>query len=405
MANLYPTRHKNGNTHIIARFHVLREYMDEMGSSRFNRPALSSDLNPFKHVWDELSWDIEYRNPFTQWLGRGTQRHTPASRTAQKLRGAMSIAFKFKLRILVVSVLNKISQKMFSNSTRFIRVKLLLHNVKYFTKTRYYVTKENITIGNITKEIKEAKHLEYIPRKYYKVDNPQSTLHHLRWILQKDVLGQDVFLLGPPGPRKRNIAMQYLELTNREHEYVALSRDTTESDIKQRREIVRGTAKYFDQSVVRAAIEGRVLILEGIEKAERNVLPVLNNLLENREMHLEDGRLLIPASRYDSLLKDHGEKELGKWKLVRVDENFRVIALGLPVPRYRGNPLDPPLRSRFQARDVYVNSYQEWYKEMRDLAPSAQQDKIRKILSCAYALLSKESMALGLPDFPWIIYR
>lgn len=46
-----------------------------------------------------------------------------------------------------------------------------------------------------------------------------------------------------------------------------------------------------------------MLILEGIEKAERNVLPVLNNLLENREMHLEDGRLLIPASRYDELLK------------------------------------------------------------------------------------------------------
>ena len=38
-------------------------------------------------------------------------------------------------------------------------------------------------------------------------------------------------------------------------------------------------------------------MLEGIEKVERNVLPVLNNLLENREMHLEDGRLLIPAAR------------------------------------------------------------------------------------------------------------
>lgn len=54
---------------------------------------------------------------------------------------------------------------------------------------------------------------------------------------------------------------------------------------------------------MRAAIEGRVLVLEGIEKAERNVLPVLNNLLENREMHLEDGRFLIPASRYDKLLE------------------------------------------------------------------------------------------------------
>ena len=40
----------------------------------------------------------------------------------------------------------------------------------------------------------------------------------------------------------------------------------------------------IDQSAVRAASQGRILILEGIEKAERNVLPVLNNLLENREM-------------------------------------------------------------------------------------------------------------------------
>lgn len=60
---------------------------------------------------------------------------------------------------------------------------------------------------------------------------------------------------------------------------------------------------YFLQSAVKAALEGRILILEGIEKAERNVLPILNNLLENREMHLEDGRLLISAKRYDDLLK------------------------------------------------------------------------------------------------------
>ena len=54
---------------------------------------------------------------------------------------------------------------------------------------------------------------------------------------------------------------------------------------------------------MRAATNGRVLILEGIEKAERNVLPVLNNLLENREMQLDDGRFLMSASRYDKLLE------------------------------------------------------------------------------------------------------
>jgi len=53
---------------------------------------------------------------------------------------------------------------------------------------------------------------------------------------------------------------------------------------------------------VRAAVHGRVLVLEGIEKAERNVLPLLNNLLENREMQLDDGRFLVSPSRYDKLL-------------------------------------------------------------------------------------------------------
>ena len=114
-----------------------------------------------------------------------------------------------------------------------------------------------------------------------------------------------------------------------------------------------GTAYYIDQCAVRAALEGRVLVLEGVEKAERNVLPVLNNLLENREMQLEDGRFLVAAERYDKLLQEHTQEELDSLKLVRVNERFRVIALGLPVPRYQGNPLDPPLRSRFQARDVH----------------------------------------------------
>ncbi len=54
---------------------------------------------------------------------------------------------------------------------------------------------------------------------------------------------------------------------------------------------------------MKAATEGRILVLEGIEKAERNVLPVLNNLLENREMQLDDGRFLMHPTRYDKLLK------------------------------------------------------------------------------------------------------
>lgn len=120
----------------------------------------------------------------------------------------------------------------------------------------------------------------------------------------------------------------------------------------------------------------------GLEKCERNVLPVLNNLLENREMSLDDGRFLMryeawgsctnvsvanyalwclcvksyslygSATRYAELLKSEGREALDKLNIVPVSARFRVIALGLPTPTFTGHPLDPPLRSRFQARNV-----------------------------------------------------
>lgn len=75
----------------------------------------------------------------------------------------------------------------------------------------------------------------------------QETLKTLRWMMQKDILKQDIFLIGRPGPLRRSVAMQYLELTGREVEYVSLSRDTTETDLKQRREIKDGSVHYLDQ--------------------------------------------------------------------------------------------------------------------------------------------------------------
>ncbi|KAM9851049.1 von Willebrand factor A domain-containing protein 8 [Aulostomus maculatus] len=259
---------------------------------------------------------------------------------------------------------------------------------------------DTVKIGDISYKLKMPRNPELVPVKHISDTIPQAVAQHLRWIMQKDLLGQDVFLIGPPGPLKRSIAMQYLELTKREVEYVALSRDTTETDLKQRREIRAGTAFYVDQCAVRAATQGRVLILEGLEKAERNVLPVLNNLLENREMQLEDGRFLMSAERYDKLLQEHTEEELDSRKIVRVSEDFRVIALGLPVPKYKGNPLDPPLRSRFQARDIYYLPFKDQLELLYTAGPNVSAERVSQLLSLATTLCSQESSNLGLPDFP-----
>jgi hypothetical protein len=93
-------------------------------------------------------------------------------------------------------------------------------------------------------------------------------------------------------------------IVNAEYEYIALHRDVGETELKQGREIRQGgNLLYVDSAAVRAVKHGRILILEGIEKAERGIMPVsscqvlhissqaltnhaqiLNNLLENREM-------------------------------------------------------------------------------------------------------------------------
>ena len=181
------------------------------------------------------------------------------------------------------------------------------------------------------------------------LENSPSTAQHLRWMLQKDALQQDFCLVGPPGESlwRRQLALAFCELLQRPVSLLTLTADLTESDLKQQRELVVAAndhnlqLTFVNAAPVRAAMEGHVLILDGIEKASRNVLPTLNNLLEHRSMNLEDGTLLIPPS--NTKPSSHS---------IPVHPDFRVVATAIPSPPFRERPLDPPLRSRFQMRRV-----------------------------------------------------
>jgi MoxR-like ATPase len=226
-----------------------------------------------------------------------------------------------------------------------------------------------VKIGAVTakrnRQIREDS--PFSPRNYFLSDGTSSMtpsiIRHLQWMLQKDALGQDMLLIGPPGAGevfRRRLALAFCDLLQRETQIVSLTQDTTESDLKQRRELVRSDPtssstsldmEFVDQPPVSAAINGRFLILDGLEKAERNVLPTLNNLLEHREMHLEDGRFLVSPSRYE-LLMSNSSTHVNE--LVPTSKDFRVIALAVPNPPYSSSArsIDPPLRSRFQIRRI-----------------------------------------------------
>ncbi|CAG8855076.1 46405_t:CDS:1, partial [Gigaspora margarita] len=141
----------------------------------------------------------------------------------------------------------------------------------------------------------------------------------------------------------------------------------------------------------------------GIEKAERNVLPILNNLLENREMVLEDGRFLVHPKRYASLAESNSKVNMDGWKLVKVSEHFIVIALGLPVPPYIGHSLDPPLRSRFQCRDVKQPEFDSQIKHLHRIAPNANSEIVERLVSVANVLGNlryENSGGITIPEFP-----
>eukprot|EP01035_Chromulina_nebulosa_P040751 gene40751-55094_t len=251
--------------------------------------------------------------------------------------------------------------------------------MKFVGKVSAQYRNQSIIIGGIRVQKGELQN-SLVPEKIFK-NLPPEIVYHLRWLAQKYNLGQDMFLCGHPGPLRRQLVMTFANLCGLEVEYISCSRDTTESDLKQRREIIGKSVFFHDQPPIRAVLRGRLLVLDGIEYTERNVLPTLNNLLENREISLDDGRFITSPSILELINKSRSNSSTEK-NLISSHPNFRVIALGRSVPPYTGQPMDPPLRSRLQSHfvdelqsETLLDLFAEDIMKVRDV------DNVQKILS------------------------
>lgn len=85
----------------------------------------------------------------------------------------------------------------------------------------------------------------------------------------------------------------------------------------------------------------------------------------------------------------------------RVDEQFSVIALGLPIPNYKGHPLDPPLRSRFQSINIGYLPFGIAKQLCESLSPNVDRSKLEKLICLAYGINSQHGNdALNLTRVP-----
>ncbi|KAF9485607.1 hypothetical protein BDN70DRAFT_847463 [Pholiota conissans] len=259
-----------------------------------------------------------------------------------------------------------------------------------------------LKLGSISYEVPASLTPSRLPHSSTLLDiNDSVNVDNLHFMLQKYLLGQDIFLVSQPGPYARKLALTFASIINSEYEYIALHRDVGETELKQGREIRKGgNLVYVDSPAVNAVKHGRILILEGIEKAERGIMPVLNNLLENREMNLDDGTHIIHPHRYAQLEATSTQDKV----FIPAHKNFRVIAIAAPVPPYPGYPLDPPFRSRFQARFIDpVCALLSFSSSPSSSAPLY--DKLKDIiLATQYASESRSALEVvsktALPPFP-----
>lgn len=97
-------------------------------------------------------------------------------------------------------------------------------------------------------------------------------------------------------------------------------------------------------------------------------------------------RFLVSPKRFAQISATHTQEQIKSLGLVPVHPRFQVIALGLPVPRFEGNPLDPPLRSRFQARNVNALAADAQLSIIRHMYPNVDPSIVSKIVSFAEAL-------------------
>ena len=114
-------------------------------------------------------------------------------------------------------------------------------------------------------------------------------------------------------------------------------------------------------------------------------------------MALEDGSLLLHPDRYDSLLTTQGltKDELTAKRLLRVHPDFMVVALSLPVPRFPGTTLDPPLRSRFQARAIAPPPASHRKATLTALTPSSVHDSLASAVDALDALDALHAIKAG----------
>ena len=169
---------------------------------------------------------------------------------------------------------------------------------------------------------------------------------HLTSLLQSHFAGTDSLLLAPPGSAKSHLASLFATTLGYNANLFSLYKDMSTRDLLA----VRGTTPegettYNYSPLIRAAIDGDLCILDGVDKLSPHSLQILQQLLVDREITLPDSTRLLRADRHALLSATDST--------LAIHPSFRVVALAsLPTTGKQSKLLEDDLLAMFNTHYV-----------------------------------------------------
>ena len=156
-----------------------------------------------------------------------------------------------------------------------------------------------------------------------------------------------------------------------------LHRDSTVSSLTVKADLEAGKVIWSDSPLVKAVKNGRMLVLDEVDKAPPEVVGVLKQLVERGSMTLSDGRSISPGDAADETAPNS----------ISTHPDFAIVMLAnRPGYPFHGNDFFASLGTCMRARFVHNPDPESERGLLKGYAPDVSDDVIERLVRCFEAL-------------------
>ena len=166
-------------------------------------------------------------------------------------------------------------------------------------------------------EVLEATDESLIPQTLFFENEEQTKI--LENMKRSFAIGEHLLLVGNQGVGKNKLVDKMLSQLSKPRQYIQLHRDTTVQALTVQPSVKDGKIVYEDSPLIKAVKNGHALVVDEADKAPTHVTSILKGLVEDKFMHLSDGRKIV--AKLPEKFDQRSEK------IIVCHPNFRMIVL------------------------------------------------------------------------------